>query len=710
MQNPIHLLHYGWGKRLPVIIQTEVAECGLASMAMVANYHGHKVDLNALRRKYSISSKGATLQGLIKLADSLQFSSRPLRLELEELSQLKKPCILHWNLNHFVVLQSVKRNKVTIHDPAVGARTLTLEEVSKHFTGVALELTPTPDFKPEKIAKKAKFADFWTRITGLKRVLTQILILSLLLQVFAMATPFYMQLVVDDVIISRDLDLLIILALGFGLMKLVGLAVTALRGVVILYMGTQLNIQMAANLLRHLLKLPMDYFEKRHIGDIISRFGSLEDVKQLLTTGLIETIVDGIMAVGLLVMMFIYSTTLALIVSVAVLVYILVRLALYRPYRQLKEEAIVADAKQNSNFMETVRGMQSVKLFGNETQRQTVWHNYYADAMNAGIRIGKLDIGYNLINGFLFGVENIIVIYLAASLVMDSLMTIGMLYAFMSYKSQFTEKASALVNKFIQFKMLSLHMERLGDIVLTQQEKDIDSQRQLPEVEGSLSLAEISFRYSDNEPYLFKNLHFKAAQGSSVAIVGTSGCGKTTLMKIMLGLLTPETGTVCIDGHDIRKVGLRTYRNLIGTVMQNDQLLSGSIADNICFYDPEFDQTWIEQCAQMAAIHQDIVAMPMGYHTLIGDMGSSLSGGQKQRLLLARALYKRPKILFLDEATSHLDVGLESIVNETVQKLQITRIIVAHRPDTIAMADRVVALQNGQLVEVTTTNTRAVAV
>lgn len=699
MQNPIHLLHYGWGKRVPVIIQTEVAECGLASIAMVANYYGHKLDLNVLRRKYSISAKGATLQGLIKLADNLQFSSRPLRLELEELSQLKTPCVLHWNLNHFVVLISVKGNKITIHDPAVGKRVMKLSEVSKHFTGVALELTPTPDFKPEKISKRAKLSDFWSRITGLKRVLIQILVLSLLLQVFAIATPFYMQLVVDDVIISRDLDLLLILALGFGLMKLVNLAVTALRGVVILYMGTQLNIQMAANLLRHLLKLPMDYFEKRHIGDIISRFGSLENVKQLLTTGLIETVVDGIMAIGLLVMMFIYSTTLAFIIVVAVALYIVIRLALYRPYRQLKEEAIVADAKQNSNFMETVRGIQSVKLFGNESQRQTVWHNYYADAMNTGIRIGKLDIGYNFINGFLFGLENIIVIYLAASLVMDSLMTIGMLYAFMSYKSQFTEKASALVNKFIQFKMLSLHMERLGDIILTGQEEDIDSKRQLSQVKGELDLENISFRYSDNEPYLFKNLNFKIEEGSSIAVVGASGCGKTTLMKVMLGLLKPETGTILVDGYDIRKVGLRTYRNLIGTVMQNDQLLSGSIADNICFFDSDFDQEWIEQCAQMAAIHQDIMAMPMGYHTLIGDMGSSLSGGQKQRLLLARALYKRPKILFLDEATSHLDVGLESVVNRTVKKLNITRIIIAHRPDTIAMADRVVALQNGQLLE-----------
>jgi len=700
MQNPLYLLRYGWSKKLPVIIQTEVAECGLASMAMVANYHGHQVDLNALRRKFSISSKGATLQGLIKLADSLQLSSRPLRLDLHELSQLQTPCILHWDLNHFVVLKAVKGNQITIHDPAVGVRTMSMNEFSKHFTGVALELTTTPDFKPEKIAKKAKLSDFWSRITGIKRVLIQILILSVLLQAFAIATPFYTQLVVDDVIISQDTNLLMILALGFGLLALMNILVTALRSVIILYMGTQLNIQMAANLFRHLLKLPMDYFEKRHIGDVISRFGSLQTVKDLLTTGVIETIVDGIMAIGLVVMMYIYSPLLGLIVTVAVVLYVLLRLALYRPYRQLNEESIVANAKQSSNFMESVRAIQSVKLFGNESQRQTVWQNYYADEVNAGIKVGKLTIGYQFINGFIFGLENVIVIYLAATQVIDSLMTIGMMYAFMSYKSQFTTKASALVDKVIQFKMLSLHMERLGDIILSEQEKNVEQKRTITDIKGGMKLENISFKYSDNEPLILDDLAFQVDPGTSIAIVGPSGTGKTTLMKIMLGLLEPASGQVQLDGVDIKQLGLQSYRKEIGTVMQSDELLSGSIADNICFFDPQFDQKRIEECAQMAAVHTDIQMMPMAYHTLIGDMGSSLSGGQKQRILLARALYKNPKVLFLDEATSNLDVGLESVVNETVKKLNVTRIIIAHRTETIAMADRVLFLHAGKLTEV----------
>ncbi len=694
MQKTIELLNFKSRNKLPVIIQTEVAECGLASMAMVANFYGHEVDLNSLRHLFSISSKGATLAGLIKLADSLQFVSRPVRLELEDLSQLQMPAILHWDMNHFVVLKSVKGNKITIHDPAIGLRIFSFEEFSNHFTGVALELTPSPEFKAKKLIAKINLSDFWHKISGIKRVLVQIFILSMIIQVFAIAAPFYMQLVVDDVIINRDYDLLLILAFGFGFLSLVSIFVTTVRSLIILYMNSQLSIQISANIFRHLLKLPMEFYIKRHIGDVISRFGSLENIKELLTTGLIETSVDGIMAIGLLAMIFIYSPVLALIVIITVLIYLIIRLALYKKFRMLNEEVIVKGAKQQTNFMETVRAIQSVKLFGNETQRQAVWLNHYADTMNSSIKVSKLTIHYNVINSVLFGISDIIIVYLAANQVMNNLMSIGMLFAFMSYKMRFTSTTSALVEKYIQFKMLSLHLERLGDIVLTEQEKSLhgsivfDTNNQI-----ELSLHNISFRYSQSEPYILKELNLKIKKGQSVAIVGPSGCGKSTLMKIMLGLLQPETGEVLINNEVITKVGLSKYRSMIATVMQDDQLLSGSISDNICFFEPNFDISRIQKCAKQAAIDKDITAMPMGYHTLIGDMGNSLSGGQKQRLLLARALYRKPKILFLDEATSSLDVTLEKKVNNTIKKLNITRIIIAHRPETIAMADKVIKLE-----------------
>ncbi len=699
MTNPIHLINFSFRPKLPVILQTEVAECGLACLAMIANFHGHHFDLNGLRQQFCPSNKGSTLSELMAMADELKFVSRPLKLELDELKELKIPAILHWDLNHFVVLKEVNSKHIVIHDPAVGERKITLAEASNHFTGVALELRKSEGFSKQKNIKKAKLSDFWSRIVGLKRALFQTFVLSLILQLFSLASPFYTQIVVDDVIVSQDMSLLIILALGFGLLVIVQTAVTFLRKLVILYLSTQIDIQMRSNLFRHLLKLPMKYFESRHLGDVISRFGSLNNIEELMTTGVVTTIIDGIMSVGLLTMMFIYSPTLALIVIGVSLTYLVIRLLVYPKYRQLNAENIVIEAKESTNFMESIRGIQSIKLFAHEMQRLTLWQNYYANSVNSGLRVAKLDMGYEVINSLLFGIENIVVIYLAATMVMEGNMSVGMLFAFMSYKQQFSSSVSSLISRYIQFKMLSIHLERLGDIVLMDEEEAPKTSFDTSELKGKISIDNLTFRYAETEPPIFKNLNLTIRAGSSVAIFGPSGCGKTTLMKAMLGLLKPESGKISVDDIDINNIGLRNYRNCIGSVMQDDQLLSGSIRENICFFSDINDENDIISAAKLAAIHDDIVAMPMGYQTLIGDMGSSLSGGQKQRLLLARALYRKPKILFLDEATSHLDIILEKKITKMINSLNITRVIIAHRPQTIAMVDEIYYLQPGKAIK-----------
>jgi ATP-binding cassette subfamily B protein RaxB len=456
---------------------------------------------------------------------------------------------------------------------------------------------------------------------------------------------------------------------------------------------------MATNLFRHLIRLPLTYFEKRHIGDIVSRFGSLGQIEKLLTTGIVQAIVDGIMAVATFVMICIYSPLLAGIVMIALAIYTLIRFMWYLPLKTITEEAIVASAKENSNFMETIRGAQSIKIFGKEMQRQVLWQNRYADKINAGIKMNKLKIAFTVSNSLLFGIENIIVIYVAAQLVLANAFTVGMLYAFLSYKSQFTSKALALIENFIELKMLGLYLERLGDIALEQPEIQEQPFLEHRELKGNIRLENISYRYNENEPDVLKNINLTINQGESVALVGPSGCGKTTLMKIIMGLFKPTSGKVYIDDIELDKIGIENYRAEIAAVMQNDQLLSGSIGENICFFEPEMDMTRIEHCAKMAVIAHDISVMAMGYNTLIGDMGMSLSGGQKQRVVLARALYKNPKILFLDEATSHLDVALEQAVNHAVKGLNITRIIIAHRPETIRSADRIFVFTPQGLVE-----------
>jgi ATP-binding cassette subfamily B protein RaxB len=692
MSNPAVQLSWSRGQRLPMVLQTEAAECGLACLAMVSGFHGYHTDLNELRQKFELSIEGCTLLDLMKFAERLDLSSRPLRIELDDLAALSTPCILHWDMNHFVVLKAVKDDRCVILDPAYGERSMLMAEVSKHFTGIALELLPTTDFSQKENVNKLGLSDFWSKITGLKRSLFLLLSLSLLLQLFTLIAPYYMQLVVDDVLLTSDDNLLIILAVGFSLVLLFEITTSTVRSFVLLHFGNSLNIQMASNLFHHLIRLPLGYFEKRHIGDVLSRFGSLNQVRELLTTGLIETLIDGVMALAILVVIFIYSPQLSLVVLAAVALYALFRLALYQKVRHITEQKILADSKEQSNFIETVRAIQTIKLFGAEVKREGSWQNLNVEAINKDMQLGVFNISFQTCNRLLFGLENILVVYLGAKLVLAGGFSTGMLFAFIAYKSQFMERMARLIEKAIQFRMLTLHFERLGDIALTHKEKMHPEQDRPYQIQGSLEIRGLNFAYSDVTDPVLSEVNLSIQAGESVALVGPSGCGKTTLMKLMLGLLQPKQGTVLIDGIPLAQLGLAQYRGQIAAVMQDDQLLSGSIRDNIAFFDDSFEMERIIACAQMASIADDIAKMPMGYNSLIGDMGSALSGGQKQRILLARALYRQPRILFMDEATSHLDTKTESFVSQAMQQLSITRIIIAHRPETIASVDRVIEL------------------
>lgn len=676
---------------LPMIHQTEAAECGLACLVMVSGFYGYRASLNEFRQKFSLSIEGCRLIDLMNFAERLKLSSRPLRLELEDLVNVQMPCILHWDLNHFVVLKSAKKGRVIIHDPAIGVRNLTMDEVSKHFTGFVLELIPTDEFKLRPEQSRLGISNFWSKITGLKRSLSLLFTLSVLLQIFTLVTPYYMQLVVDDVILSSDVNLLLLLAAGFSIILLFEVTTNAVRSFVILHLGMQLNIQMAANLFHHLIRLPISYFEKRHMGDVLSRFGSLKQVRELLTTGVIEALIDGIMAVAILIVLSIYSPKLTSIVVISVLLYTSFRLIMYRSLRKVSEKEILAQAKENSNFMESVRGIQTIKLFSSEAKREGLWQNYLVDSTNQSISLGIFNISYQSVNRLLFGLENIIVIYIAAKMVLGGGFSTGMLFAFVAYRTQFIDRMSRLVEKLIQFRMLGLHFERLSDIALTEKEQVYpDYDRNNTKIDGTIELRNVTFSYSDVSKPIFKDLNLSIKPGESVALVGPSGCGKTTLMKVMLGLLPVLKGEVLVDGINVNELGLAIFRQQVGAVMQEDQLLSGSIRDNICFFEEIYDMDWLIECAKIASIHDDIERMPMGYNSLVGDMGTALSGGQKQRVLLARALYRRPKILFMDEATSHLDTKTESYVSSAIQQLNITRVVIAHRPETIASVDRVI--------------------
>ena len=687
------ILEFSGRRKTPLILQTEAAECGLACLGMIASYHGHRVDVASLRQKFSISLKGSTLNHLIRVADQLHLASRPVRVDLNELSKLSLPAVLHWDFNHFVVLTQVHRGVATIHDPAKGRLQLPFTEVSKHFTGIALELTPTQAFIPKTERQQIKLSLLVGQLDGAFGATLQIILLATAIEVFAIVAPFFMQLVVDHAVVAGDADLLTVLGLGFLLLILIQIAITALRSWLVLVLSTSVNLQMLSNLFSHLLHLPMGFFEKRHLGDIVSRFESLNVIQRTLTTSFLEAIIDGAMAAVTLAMMLVYGWKLAAIVCLAAALYGLLRLALFTPLRIASEEQILRGARQQTHLLETVRGMQSVKLFNRQPQRRMDYQNLMVDHFNASIRVQKLHILYRALNGLLFGVENIAVIWLGALFILDGGFSVGMLFAFISFKDQFTRRVGGFIEKGIEFKMLGLHTERVADIALSETEAEHFRGGQHANLPASIQIRNLDFSYAPSEPPVLKKLNLDFAEGESVAIIGPSGYGKTTLAKLILGLLQPTRGEILIGGVRLNHINTQDYRHMVAAVMQEDQLFAGSIADNICFFDPEPDQAWIETCAQLAAVHQDIVLMPMAYNTLIGDMGTVLSGGQKQRVLLARALYKRPKILVLDEATSHLDVAREKLVNGAVQKLRLTRIIIAHRPETIASVDRVIDLE-----------------
>jgi ATP-binding cassette subfamily B protein RaxB len=679
-------------KRLPTILAAEAAECGLACMAMIGRYHGHDIDLNGLRQRFSLSITGATLRDLMTLADQLGFGTRALRVELEALDKVQTPAVLHWDLNHFVVLKSVRAKRATIHDPARGAHILTLDEVSKHFTGVVLELTPAASFKEIEARESVRLNTLWSKATGLWGAAGQVLGLSAALQVAAFAAPFQIQLVVDEAIGRGDGTLLTVLALGFGVLLIVQALLDALRGWALQVFGNLLTFQMVANLVRHLLRLPSEFFEKRHIGDILSRIGSTSAVQDAMTKGVVSALIDGTMALIAAVILFLYSPTLAGVVVAAVLLNLIVALAFYPVMRARLEEQLVVSATERSHLMESVRAATTIKLMGREAERESAWRNLYANVINATVSLGKFQIGVTFFQTVVSGISTILVIYLGArTIIAGSGFSIGMLLAFLSFRQTFADRTSTLINQAVQFRLLGLHMERLSDIITAAPEVSLAAPPRL-EPKGGITVRGVSFRYGPADPLVLQGLDLDIAPGEFVAITGPSGGGKTTLLKLLLGLRTPTEGSILLDGQPATPELWRAWRNYVGVVAQDDRLLSGTIADNIAFFDPDLDMERVHRAAISACVHDHIVKMPMQYLSLTGDMGSSLSGGQKQRVLLARALYRNPSILILDEGTANLDEDTEKLIADLVSSLPLTRIIVAHRPELIRRASRCIRI------------------
>jgi ATP-binding cassette subfamily B protein RaxB len=475
---------------------------------------------------------------------------------------------------------------------------------------------------------------------------------------------------------------------------LFNVSLTLYRGLMTIRFSNVISVNISTRLFHHLMALPISFFYKRNLGDIISRFESLKIIKNFITNGFIEVIVDGVLTVAILGFMFSYSIQLSCIVLGIAMLYTVIRFVLYGIYRKTSEINLNAIAIENSHFIESIRTIQSIKLAGNSGLRESQWLNKLIDSINCGIKLSQITLCSVIVNQLIFGLEAIVILYISALQIIDETITIGMMFAFVAYKTMFTNRYREFIEKLMELRLLYLHLERVSDVTLTEKENLLPDSRYgsvvQAETKMDIELKGIDYAFSTIETPLFTNVNLKIKERVITAIVGPSGCGKSTLLKIMMGLLMADSGKVLVGGVDIRAYGIEKYREQISAVLQSDELFSGSIGDNISGFSVTKDYELVEQCAKLASIHHDIMKMPMGYDTIVGDVGSHLSGGQKQRVFLARALYKQPKILFLDEATCQLDYANEDVVLKSLLQLNITIVIISHRKETTQIADEVI--------------------
>ena len=691
-------------RRVPFIPQGEARECGVCCLAMIAQHHGYRGGIQNLRKLLSPNSSGTTLAGLIEGASALGLSARALRLDLNNLQHMVMPCIIHWGLDHFVVLENMNRRGGTIVDPAMGRSWISKNALSENFSGFALELTKGREIVGAESGDSSEFGiKFFVKgRSGIRRSLASLIMLSIALQLIALILPLYGQFVVDGLSASTKFTqpvnyVFLIFLIGVLCFFLTGL----LRSAEVIRLSSYLGFRWSDEFMSHILRLPLSYFERRSSVDIFTRFRSLSDLKKTLTGTVVEALIDGLMAITTLAVMMAYSPLLAAISLIFVVFYAVVRAILTAKRKYFAHSHLVASSKENAHFQESIRAILPLKIYGRESTRGAAWRNLYADSVNAEVNHVLLSTTEELLKGAVLLVDGLVLFLLAGVYVVNEPFTVGMLVAFLTYKVLFSSRAMAFIDKIIEFGLMTVHLARLSDIAMEKPEfgvglspnaqgAQVGENRIFYVSQGGVDVCGLSFRYGIREQFLFQGVSFSVAPGECVAISGKSGSGKTTLLKLMLGLLEPVEGAVKIDG--IPAYEFRGSRGTAGiaAVMQDDCLFAGTIAENVSFFSPEPDDARVEDALCTAAVLEDVTQMQMGVASFIGEQGSSLSGGQRQRLLLARALYSRPKLLFLDEATSQLDLATEARIHRALSNLSITRVIIAHRPETLEIADRII--------------------
>lgn len=690
-------------RKLPVFLQDQIAECGLASAAMCLSYYGVDIDLPLLRQKYPVTSHGMNMHDIVTIFEHEGMVADVYELEMEHLTELPLPAILHWDLCHFVVLKKVSKTHCYYHDPALGEMRITLEEFSNHFTGYALTMNiakPTEFDRVksawETLAKSGRLtlSELFKRSKGLGKGLAYLSFMTIVVQLLTMSIPLITQLIVDNFIIAGNSDYMIAILMGGAGLVLFRYLAEMLRGWALLFVGYRWHATFSSYFFQRLLKLPLSYFEQRSVADITLRFRVLDKLKDTLTTQVVQGVIDGIMSVVTLFAMFAYDVTLGFISLVFMVAYALVRTYFMQLEISGTRQHLMNKVLENHSFLESLNNVMSIKIFGRESARYQQWKKHYLKATNAEISLARSRLWYSAWDKLFDGGERLLLLWVAALAVINESMTLGMMFAFFAYREIFALQSKSLLNNIMSLKVLGVELGRLSDIEIAETEKNLLGQPGVtPDFKGKLEVKGITYRHPGEESPLFENLSFSVEAGENVVITGPSGCGKSTLVKILVGLLPVDRGEIFVDGIALEDIGIQAYRDHVAAVSQSEGLIAGSLLENICFFDKKADMGQIVGAAKKAYIHEDIVSMGMQYNTLVsGHHNHGLSGGQVQRVLLARAIYAKPTFLFMDEATSALDSVLEQSLVASLASLPMTRISVAHRQETIDMADREINL------------------
>ncbi len=670
-------------------LQIQQSECGLACIAAILKHKGSSLSLRDLRSKFNISSRGASLSDLKDISAKVGLITRAMKVDFHELKSLKLPAILHWNFNHYVVLEKVKKNKFYIFDPTVGHREVSRSEFLDCFTGVALEVSGNKSFEANIEQKSLKLSSFIRFSSDVKKTFLLAFSFFFLTEIFVLLTPIFLRFTIDQSVNNGSLELVFFVCISFGLFAVINSFTDYLKERALIRLNLLFSWDMTIRLFMHLLRLPMKWFDKRTLADILTRFDSLEPIKSLLSSGTITSLLNGVFLIVLTVLLFWLSYHLAIVVIMGTITYSLIKFLTLRKTLNLAADAFLAGINEKTKKIETVKGIQSIKTSSGESNVESEWFNVYSHVISTNEKDVIFSSKVKVINKMIDNIFFVIVIYFGVSLILSNMISVGTLFAFLAYRGMFAGRFNALIDIYIQIKLISIHTNRIADLVL--EEKDEDIHISNIDIKGSIQIKDLAFTYSNFEDTIFQNVTFEVGAGELVSIIGKSGCGKSTFLKVILGLYNSNYGEIIYDNISLKNIGPQLLRKKIGTVLQSDCLFEGSVADNVSFFSEVIDDEKINKCLELACIKEDVYKLPMGLNS---EVKKTFSAGQSQRLLLARALYKDPKILILDEATSNLNEEIENKILNNIRDLNITTLMVSHKPQIAKFSDKVYDFEN----------------